>query len=97
MAYADRTNENIRSLGANVAETASDLADKAGQRIGDAVESAEHTFHAISAQGAVAGEQVQVVAGNLKTAIDKSVQDQPMTTLLLAAGVGFLLGALWKS
>jgi ElaB/YqjD/DUF883 family membrane-anchored ribosome-binding protein len=37
------------------------------------------------------------VAGNLKGAVDKSVKDQPMTTLAVAAAVGFVLGALWKS
>jgi len=37
------------------------------------------------------------VAENLKGAVDKSVRDQPMATLALAAAVGFILGALWKS
>jgi len=35
--------------------------------------------------------------GNVKTAVDKSIKDQPMTTLAVAAAVGFVLGALWKS
>ena len=37
------------------------------------------------------------VAGNLKKAVDKSVKDQPMVTLAMAAALGFVLGALWKS
>jgi ElaB/YqjD/DUF883 family membrane-anchored ribosome-binding protein len=37
------------------------------------------------------------VAGNLKGAVDKSVKDQPIVTLAMAAAVGFVLGALWKS
>ena len=37
------------------------------------------------------------VAGNLKGAVDKSVKDQPMATLAVAAALGFVLGALWKS
>jgi ElaB/YqjD/DUF883 family membrane-anchored ribosome-binding protein len=37
------------------------------------------------------------VAGNLKDAVDRSVDRQPMATLVLAAALGFLLGALWKS
>jgi ElaB/YqjD/DUF883 family membrane-anchored ribosome-binding protein len=36
------------------------------------------------------------VASNIKTAVDKSVKDQPMTTLALALAAGFVLGALWK-
>ena len=37
------------------------------------------------------------VAGNIQGAVDKSVKDQPMATLAMAAAVGFVLGALWKS
>ena len=37
------------------------------------------------------------VAGNFKSAVDRSVKDQPMATLVLAAVVGFVLGAIWKA
>ena len=37
------------------------------------------------------------VASNLKGAVDQSVKDQPMATLAVAAVLGFVLGALWKS
>jgi ElaB/YqjD/DUF883 family membrane-anchored ribosome-binding protein len=29
--------------------------------------------------------------------VDKSVKDQPMATLALAAVIGFVLGAIWKA
>jgi ElaB/YqjD/DUF883 family membrane-anchored ribosome-binding protein len=48
-------------------------------------------------QGREVGERVQEVAGNIKGAVDRSVKDQPMATLAMAAVVGFVLGALWKS
>ena len=38
---------------------------------------------------------VREVRDNLATAIDKSVERRPYTTLTLAVGLGFLLGALW--
>jgi len=44
-----------------------------------------------------AKQQVQDVAGNVRGAIDKSVKDQPLTTLIMAVAVGFVVGALWKS
>ncbi|MBS0238536.1 MAG: DUF883 family protein [Proteobacteria bacterium] len=44
-----------------------------------------------------ARQQVGDVAGNVKGAIDKSVKDQPIATLVMAAAVGFVIGALWKS
>jgi ElaB/YqjD/DUF883 family membrane-anchored ribosome-binding protein len=37
------------------------------------------------------------VAGNLKDAVDRSTRDQPMATLAMAAALGFVLGAIWKS
>jgi len=40
---------------------------------------------------------MQEVAGNFKGALDKSVSEQPMATLAMAAVLGFILGALWKS
>ena len=42
-------------------------------------------------------QQVQDVAGNVKGAINKSVKDQPLTTLIMAGALGFVLRALWKS
>ena len=72
-----------------------DLKDKATEqfkKVADRVEGlASSTADQLRDTGA--GE----VAGNLKGAVDKSVKDQPMATLALAAAVGFVLGALWKS
>ena len=53
--------------------------------------------------GAASGQMREVsdaageVAGNIKGAVDKSVKDQPMATLAMAAILGFVLGAIWKS
>ena len=52
---------------------------------------------ALPEKGREAGERMQEVAGNMKGALDSSVKDQPMVTLAMAAVVGFVLGALWKS
>lgn len=40
---------------------------------------------------------VRDVAHNFGNALDDSLQKQPMTTLAMAVGVGFILGALWKA
>ena len=60
------------------------VADRAEDLASDAVDKLRDTG---------AGE----VAGNFKGAVDKSVKDQPMATLALAAAVGFVLGAIWKA
>jgi ElaB/YqjD/DUF883 family membrane-anchored ribosome-binding protein len=46
-------------------------------------------------QGKEAVEAVADVRDNMATAIDRSLKDRPYTTLALAVGFGFLLGALW--
>jgi ElaB/YqjD/DUF883 family membrane-anchored ribosome-binding protein len=44
-----------------------------------------------------AANQVGAVGSNLEKAIDKSLSDNPYTTLLMAAALGFAVGAIWKS
>jgi ElaB/YqjD/DUF883 family membrane-anchored ribosome-binding protein len=38
---------------------------------------------------------VREVGDNVANAIDMSLERRPYTTLLLAVGLGFLIGALW--
>ena len=79
----------------DLSDKASDLKDQATDQIkkvagrveGLASEAVDHL------RETGAGE----VAGNLKGAVDKSVKDQPMATLALAAALGFVLGAIWKA
>jgi ElaB/YqjD/DUF883 family membrane-anchored ribosome-binding protein len=73
------------------------LADKATDQFRYVADQAEEVANRMSERGREAGERVQEVAGNFKGAVDRSVKDQPMATLAMAAVVGFVLGALWKS
>jgi ElaB/YqjD/DUF883 family membrane-anchored ribosome-binding protein len=74
-----------------------DLKEKATEQFNRMADQAESVANQAVRQGREAGERVQEVAGNFKSALDKSIADQPMATLAAAAVVGFLLGALWKS
>jgi ElaB/YqjD/DUF883 family membrane-anchored ribosome-binding protein len=91
------SNVNRDELARDAANRASDLADKAGKHIDRALDSAEGVARQVADQGREATERVGEVAGNIKGAVDKSVKDQPMATLAVAAAMGFVLGALWKS
>ncbi len=73
------------------------MADKATDQFGKVADKVEGAAGRVAEQGREAGERVQEVAGNVKGAVDKSVKDQPMATLAIAAMLGFVLGALWKS
>jgi ElaB/YqjD/DUF883 family membrane-anchored ribosome-binding protein len=72
------------------------VADKASDQLKHLADRAEDAAGRVAEQGRDAGERMQEVAGNFKGAVDKSVKDQPMATLALAAIAGFVLGALWK-
>lgn len=73
------------------------MADKATDQFSNLANQAEAVANRTMEQGREVGERVQEVAGNLKGAVDRSVKDQPMATLAVAAALGFVLGALWKS
>ena len=71
----------------------SNLKQKATDQFGRAADQAEE----MAEQGRQTAERMQEVAGSVKGAVSKSMKEQPMATLVFAAIVGFVLGALWKS
>jgi len=75
----------------------SEIKEKATERLAKASERVEDAANKMAGQGREAGQRMQEVAGNFKDALDKSVRDQPMATIVTAAIVGFVLGALWKA
>lgn len=75
----------------------SDLKEKATDQFSKAADQAEDVANRVAEKGRQAGERIQEVAGNIKGSLDTSLRDQPMATLVAAAMVGFVLGALWKS
>jgi ElaB/YqjD/DUF883 family membrane-anchored ribosome-binding protein len=81
----------------DLANKASNLAGRAGEQLDRVAQDVESTARSFAEQGRQATEQVQIVADNFKSAVDKSVKDQPLTTLAMAAGLGFVIGAIWKS
>ena len=79
----------------DLSDKASDLKDQAAGQIKKAAEQVEG--YASEAMDKLRDSGAGEVAGNLKGAVDKSVKDQPMATLAMAAAVGFVLGAIWKA
>jgi ElaB/YqjD/DUF883 family membrane-anchored ribosome-binding protein len=78
-------------------KTARDLGDKASRQFDKVTDQVEDAVKSIAERGREVGGEVQAVAGNIKSAVNTSVKDQPMATLGVAVAVGFILGALWKS
>lgn len=98
---ANDMERNVRSVTGSAAEKVADkaanLAEKASQQFDSVLTTAEGAARSVAEQGREASERVGAVAGNLKTAVNKSVKEQPMATLAVAAAMGFVVGALWKS
>ena len=74
-----------------------DLVDKGAEQFKKVADRVEGLASGAADQVREVSDRTGEVAGNLKKAVDKSVKDQPMATLAMAAAVGFVLGALWKS
>ena len=73
------------------------LRDKAANQFDKMSDNVEGVMKSVAERGREVGEDVQAVAGNIKSAVDTSVKEQPMATIAVAAALGFVLGALWKS
>ena len=81
----------------DLSDKASDLKDQATDQFKKVADRVEGLASGAADQMREVGDRAGEVAGNFKGAVDKSVKDQPMATLAMAAAVGFVLGALWKS
>lgn len=68
--------------------------DEAVKAAGAAADQAEAMARAAAEQGR---ERMQDAALTMKAVVEKSAREQPMTTVAIAAAVGFVIGALWKS
>ncbi len=82
--------KRVRAGAEGVADTASEYASRAYQAAQGAVDGVSE--HAGEAQA-----RLQDAASTVRTAVDRSLKTQPLTTLAVAAIAGFVVGALWKS
>lgn len=102
MAYAQQDFRNdtqslAKSAAEAVVDTAAEYAQKAGEKLDEVKAEAGQLASDTIERGRDAGRQLDAVATNMRTAVDKSLRDQPMATLAVATLAGFVLGALWKS
>ena len=73
------------------------MTDAIAGNLHDVSRKVEHMAEDLVQRGKEVGDKVQAVAGDAKHAVDSSLRDQPLTTLAVAAALGFVLGAIWKS
>ena len=74
--------------------------NKAGDRVQNAADAAADNAQELAGkvmdQAREYTEQAQEAAKNFKPFVEKSIKEQPMATLAIAALIGAALGALWK-
>ena len=71
--------------------------DKAKQEVERWLESMGQSSETVMAQVAAARDGAKQVADNFSTAMQKSVENNPIATLGMVAAVAFVIGAIWKS
>jgi ElaB/YqjD/DUF883 family membrane-anchored ribosome-binding protein len=73
-----------------------EMADTATDKVKDVAQSAEEMAGKVAEQAREYGEKAQEAINKFKPYVEKSMKEQPMATLGVAAVIGFVLGALWK-
>jgi ElaB/YqjD/DUF883 family membrane-anchored ribosome-binding protein len=82
---ADAAKDRLREMSESATDKAKDVAPSAEEIAGKVAEQAREY-----------GEKAQEAVNNFKPYVEKSMKDQPMATLGVAAMIGFVLGALWR-
>ena len=77
--------DRVQNAAGAAADKAAEVAANAQELAGKVVDQAREY-----------AEQAQEAAKNFKPFVEKSMKEQPMATLAVAAVIGVALGALWK-
>lgn len=70
--------------------------EKGAERLREMADTATDQLKGVAGRAREYGEKAQDAARQVKPFVEKSLKEQPMTTLAAAAAIGFVLGALWK-
>jgi ElaB/YqjD/DUF883 family membrane-anchored ribosome-binding protein len=70
--------------------------DSTMDRVKDAAADVQDYAGRVADQAREYGEKAQEAVREFKPYVEKSMKEQPMATLAVAAVIGFVLGALWK-
>jgi len=85
-----KNNNQQTGSGSRTEQAAADMTERVAAQV-------ESTVSDLAERSREASRSVRDVADNFGTALDRSLERQPMTTLAMAVAAGFILGALWKA
>ncbi len=89
--------DNVRTASRDLTDRAVDAGMHAADQLERTAASVQDAGERLVAKGSELGDNMQKVAVNFSKAVDKSVAEQPLTTLGMAVAAGFILGAIWKA
>jgi ElaB/YqjD/DUF883 family membrane-anchored ribosome-binding protein len=72
------------------------MGDVATDKVKSAAETAQEFAGRAAEQALEYGKKAQHAVETFKPYVERSMKEQPMATLGIAAVIGFVLGALWK-
>jgi ElaB/YqjD/DUF883 family membrane-anchored ribosome-binding protein len=82
---ASEVGQNIRDIGSNIRDMGGDVRDVAREQVSHIKDKASDYY-----------QQGREKARRWENSFEGYVQEQPVKSLLLAAGVGFVLALLWR-
>ena len=68
----------------------------AGETLVNVADNVQELAEKFTHQARQYSEKAQQLAQNFRPYVEKSIKEQPMTTLAAAAAIAFVLGAIWK-
>lgn len=89
MATPASTYDEVRNRAADVGENVRDLAS-------NAKEMARETIHRVKDSAADAYRQGKDRAARWQDDLETTIREKPLTSILIAAGVGLVVGFLWR-
>jgi ElaB/YqjD/DUF883 family membrane-anchored ribosome-binding protein len=99
-AAARNVQDDVATLQADVSRLTQQLAKLAAEKGNEAWQRARAGVDDLISEAGVKGKEatdaVREVRDHLTNAIDDSIEQRPYTTLALALGLGFILGASWR-
>ena len=84
-----------KTVDRQAADRVQNAADAAADKVADVAANAQELAGKVMEQAREYTEQAQEAA-ETQPFVEKSMKEQPMATLAVAAAVGLVLGALWK-
>jgi ElaB/YqjD/DUF883 family membrane-anchored ribosome-binding protein len=80
----------------NIGRRARDEADHAADQVRGAAGNVQEAAERIAMQAREYGDKAMQAARGFKPFVEGSMREQPISSLIAAAAIGFALGALWK-